>query len=188
MADCKSSSSTPDTAAAGAAILVDRDASLYNALMACLGRRGWRVARMDRWQGGDSPADVTLALVDVCPEGVPDLRLISRVRRSCPHARLWAVTSYPSMDLATRSMRAGADLCIAKPVYPAEIMRYLEEGQHIKPEEGGAPAMPSLARFEWEYISRVLSHHQGNISATARTLRVQRSTLQRKLKKHPPTT
>jgi two-component system response regulator RegA len=55
--------------------------------------------------------------------------------------------------------------------------------------DGGAPAAPleamSLRHLEWEHIQRVLAEHDGNVSATARTLRMHRRTLQRKLAKRP---
>ena len=44
----------------------------------------------------------------------------------------------------------------------------------------------SVDRVEWEHIQRVLSEHDGNISATARALGMHRRTLQRKLGKNPP--
>jgi two-component system response regulator RegA len=43
----------------------------------------------------------------------------------------------------------------------------------------------SVERLEWEYIHRVLSEQGGNVSATARALKMHRKTLQRKLGKHP---
>jgi len=45
--------------------------------------------------------------------------------------------------------------------------------------------VPSLARVEWEHISRVLADCGGNISQAARLLRMQRRSLQRKLAKYP---
>jgi two-component system, response regulator RegA len=42
-----------------------------------------------------------------------------------------------------------------------------------------------VSRLEWEHIQRVLGENGGNISATARALRMHRRTLQRKLAKHP---
>jgi two-component system, response regulator RegA len=45
--------------------------------------------------------------------------------------------------------------------------------------------LPSLDRIEWAYITGVLEHTNGNISAAARILGLQRSTLQRRLKKNP---
>jgi len=44
----------------------------------------------------------------------------------------------------------------------------------------------SPRRLEWEHIQRVLAEHDGNISATARALKIHRRTLQRKLEKKPP--
>jgi len=43
----------------------------------------------------------------------------------------------------------------------------------------------SVERLEWEYIQRVLAEQGGNVSATARALKMHRKTLQRKLNKHP---
>ena len=43
----------------------------------------------------------------------------------------------------------------------------------------------SVDRLQWEHIQRVLSEHDGNISATARALGMHRRTLQRKLQKRP---
>jgi two-component system response regulator RegA len=43
----------------------------------------------------------------------------------------------------------------------------------------------SVPRLEWEHIQRVLGEKGGNISATARSLRMHRRTLQRKLAKRP---
>lgn len=45
--------------------------------------------------------------------------------------------------------------------------------------------LQSLQSIEWEHIQHVLKEHDGNISATARTLNMHRRTLQRKLRKPP---
>ena len=48
------------------------------------------------------------------------------------------------------------------------------------------PEIPmSVDRLQWEHIQRVLTEHEGNISATARALGMHRRTLQRKLQKRP---
>jgi two-component system response regulator RegA len=44
----------------------------------------------------------------------------------------------------------------------------------------------TLARVEWEYIQRVVSDCEGNISQSARLLGLHRRSLQRKLGKGPP--
>jgi len=43
----------------------------------------------------------------------------------------------------------------------------------------------SIDRLEWEHIQKVLAENEGNLSATARALKMHRRTLQRKLAKHP---
>jgi two-component system response regulator RegA len=43
----------------------------------------------------------------------------------------------------------------------------------------------SVSRLEWEHIQRVLAENDGNVSATARALKMHRRTLQRKLGKRP---
>lgn len=43
----------------------------------------------------------------------------------------------------------------------------------------------SVDRLEWEHNQRVLNENDGNISATARALKMHRRTLQRKLSKRP---
>lgn len=45
----------------------------------------------------------------------------------------------------------------------------------------GTAAPLSLAQLERQYLLRMLGEHNGNISATARTLNMHRRTLQRKL-------
>ena len=45
---------------------------------------------------------------------------------------------------------------------------------------------PTLARAEWEHLSRILADCGGNVSEAARRLGITRRTLQLKLKKDPP--
>ena len=52
-------------------------------------------------------------------------------------------------------------------------------------EAAPAPEVASLARVEWEHISRVVADCGGNISQAARLLRMPRRSLQRKLAKYP---
>jgi two-component system response regulator RegA len=56
------------------------------------------------------------------------------------------------------------------------IWLYSEEGE----------ALPTLERMQWEYIHAVLDSCQGNVSEAARRLRMHRQSLQRMLRRHPP--
>jgi ActR/RegA family two-component response regulator len=49
-----------------------------------------------------------------------------------------------------------------------------------------APRLPSLERIQWEYIHAVLGSCDGNVSEAARQLGMYRQSLQRMLRRHPP--
>jgi ActR/RegA family two-component response regulator len=121
-------------------------------------------------------------LVGICPDGVPQIERLEAVRRVAPLSRLIAVTAYPSLSLAVAAMRAGADDCVTVPLHPAELRWLMDDATSVSAMD----TLPSLARIEWDYIARVLDAQGGNISRAAKTLGIQRSTLQRKLKKYPP--
>lgn len=50
-----------------------------------------------------------------------------------------------------------------------------------------APRLPSLERLQWEYIHAVLGSCAGNVSEAARQLGMHRQSLQRMLRRNPPT-
>ena len=124
-------------------------------------------------------------IIYVSPRGVPQLELISEAMVTAPQAKIIATTAYPTFRLAIDVIKAGAVDCLTKPLRASEVERVLG----LAPSAGDpapSPRMPSLARVEWEYLSHVLALVDGNLSAAARILGIERSTLQRKLKKHPP--
>jgi transcriptional regulator of acetoin/glycerol metabolism len=49
-----------------------------------------------------------------------------------------------------------------------------------------APRLPSLERLQWEYIHAVLGSCAGNVSEAARQLGMHRQSLQRMLRRNPP--
>lgn len=120
-------------------------------------------------------------VMELAPEGAPRLELLRDVRGRWGSARIVVATAYPSVGVAAAAVRAGADEYLAKPVSPAELALVLD-GAAVAPRCGD---LPSLGRMEWEYIHRVLAHTGGNISGAARILGVERSTLQRRLRKLP---
>jgi ActR/RegA family two-component response regulator len=50
-----------------------------------------------------------------------------------------------------------------------------------------APRLPSLELLQWEYIHAVLGSCAGNVSEAARQLGIHRQSLQRMLRRNPPT-
>jgi len=165
-------------------LIVDPDSELSSA-----------VARFARNQGGQTvilgnrngvvPAGISpeLILLDICPNGVPDLEVVANLRRRNPKARIVVLTAYPSVNLAVAALRKGADDFLVKPLGPDEIWRKLQPGRSDIVDE--VSQLPTLDRVVHEYTSRVLVQLGGNVSATARVLGIRRSTLQRRLRKYP---
>jgi len=95
------------------------------------------------------------------------------------------LTGYASIATAVEAVRLGARHYLAKPADADEVLAAL-----LRDEPDAAlevsPEPLTVARIEWEHIQKVLNEHDGNISATARALKMHRRTLQRKLDKHPP--
>ena len=166
-------------------LIVDADDLFARGFARAFAPPAWELVVVAPDRGLDVQALPTAAfLIDVCPGGVTRVDLVAQARRAAPAARILAVTSYPSVQLAVAVTKAGAEGCFAKPVSPIEILRFLEND--TSEPEPTFQTLPSLAKIQWDYIARVLDTVGGNISLAARTLKIQRSTLQRKLKKYPP--
>ena len=77
----------------------------------------------------------------------------------------------------------GVDHVLMKPVRLEELLSVLD----APATDRRAPRLPSLERIQWEYINRVLGSCSGNVSEAARQLGMYRQSLQRMLRRHPPT-
>lgn len=124
-----------------------------------------------------------MAVVDLKMQGGESgLRLLPELKAFSGDLTIVVLTGYASIATAVEAIRLGARDYLCKPVDTDQILLALN-GQ---PEPAVVPEIPmSVNRVEWEYIQKVLQEHQGNISATARSLGMHRRTLQRKLAKHP---
>jgi two-component system response regulator RegA len=94
------------------------------------------------------------------------------------------LTGFASIATAVEAIKLGATHYLAKPVDADEIVAAFEK-QSGNAELELLTNPLSIDRLEWEHIQRVLAEHDGNISATARSLNMHRRTLQRKLGKNP---
>ncbi|HKF95976.1 MAG TPA: helix-turn-helix domain-containing protein, partial [Gammaproteobacteria bacterium] len=98
--------------------------------------------------------------------------------------RIVVLTGYASISTTVEAIKLGAPHYLAKPADADEIVvaLYRDTGNASVP----VTAVPiSLKRLEWEHIQKVLAENNGNVSATARSLRMHLRTLQRKLMKRP---
>lgn len=168
-------------------LVVDDDAVFAETLGRSLSRRGHRVAVVT-----DSAAVLPRLLADRFDAAVLDLRLatesglrlIEPMKAAQPHLRILLLTGYASIATAVEAIKLGATHYLPKPSGVEEILAALgREGG----DAGVAPteAPLSVDRLEWEHIQKVLAEQGGNLSATARALKMHRRTLQRKLAKRP---
>ena len=170
----------------GVVLLVDDD-ELW--LRAC--ERGFRSLASEVRSATNVSEALTLADQHPPPElMVADVRLgsesgidlIEPVRRAYPACKVVMISAYLSVALTARIVRKGAHLVLFKPVHPTEILHQLQDS-----DEAAEPwVTPTLARAEWEHISRVLLDCNGNVSEAARRLGILRQSLQRRLRKHAP--
>jgi len=171
-------------------LVVDDDERFAVTLAAALARRGY-VAHVAH----DAAAALATARTKEPDAAVVDLKLgaddglalIEPLRSAHPKMRIVVLTGYASIATAVKAIKLGADDYLAKPVTASAVVAVLERGARKEPPADALAPHETMSprRLEWEHIQRVLAEHDGNISATARTLRMHRRTLQRKLLKRP---
>ncbi|MDR2186620.1 MAG: response regulator [Azonexus sp.] len=168
-------------------LVIDDDPSFNAILVRTLERRGFpargalTAAAALELTGATQPARVIL---DLNLAGASGLALIPQLLALEPACRIVVLTGYASIATAVDAVKLGAVQYLAKPVDIEAILAAFADGDPdftLPPPD--APL--SVDRLEWEHIQRVLSEHDGNISATARALKMHRRTLQRKLAKRP---
>lgn len=169
-------------------LIIDDDPSFNAILIRTLERRGHHAL------GALEPATaLSLArehlppriVLDLNLNGASGLALIPELLAINPACRIVVLTGYASITTAVDAIKLGAIQYLAKPVEIEAILGAFDndEGPDL---DLPAPDEPlSVDRLEWEHIQRVLNENEGNISATARALKMHRRTLQRKLSKHP---
>lgn len=171
----------------GAAILlVEDDETFRRVLGRAFERRGYQVSVA---ASAEQAVDVAVtnppdyAVVDLKLPGDSGLRVVAALRNLYPATRVLVLTGYASVATAVEAIKLGAVHYLAKPADADQILEALHRDEG---DIGAAlPEPPSLLRLEWEHIQRVLGEQGGNISATARVLKMHRRTLQRKLLKKP---
>jgi two-component system response regulator RegA len=168
-------------------LVIDDDPVFNRVLTRALGQRGFTVF------GAHEP-ETALALarehepeyvvLDLNIDGSSGLRLIEPLLGANPDCRILVLTGYASIATTVDAIKLGAIQYLAKPADVDAILKALQAGDVVIDDELSAGPM-SIDRLEWEHIQRILGENDGNISATARALKMHRRTLQRKLAKRP---
>lgn len=174
-------------------LVIDDDEAFNGVLCRALSRRGYSVI------GARSAAEAlaiakqeqpSLIVLDLNLAGDSGLALVAPLKQLCPESRIVVLTGYASIATAVEAIKLGATHYLAKPVGVDELLTAFAVGETARGKAADNPPPPpseplSVERMEWEHIQRVMLDHNGNISATARALKMHRRTLQRKLGKRP---
>ncbi|MCP4984213.1 MAG: response regulator transcription factor [Gammaproteobacteria bacterium] len=125
-----------------------------------------------------------LAIVDLRIGIESGLNMVRTLVDMQPDIRIVVLTGYASISTAVESIKLGAIHYLTKPTEVDEIIQalYRDKGNSNLPLVD-RPMSPK--RIEWEHLQKVLSDHDGNISAAARAMGMHRRSLQRKLNKKP---
>jgi two-component system response regulator RegA len=168
-------------------LLVDDDEVYCEVLGDALARRHYRVATAHNLKDAMALAQQTepeYAVVDLRIGTESGLELVKQLAVLDENTRIVMLTGYASVATAVESIKLGAVHYLTKPATADEIVAALHK------KEGDTSVNPakqplSVKRLEWEHLQKVLTEHEGNISAAARALHMHRRTLQRKLAKRP---
>lgn len=167
-------------------IYVEDDAALAGVTCSALERRGFTVEHFVSLKSVECCDHLQLfthALLDLKLEDGYSLPLIERLTEANPDIKTVVLTGYASLATAVQAVKMGAVNYLAKPATVDEVLVAFDDKLSAGVDEH-AEAM-SLRRREWETIQAALAANEGNISATARQLKMHRRTLQRKLQKRP---
>ena len=126
-----------------------------------------------------------LAILDLNLGDHNSLSLIEPLRKKNNEVKILILTGYASIATAVEAIKLGADNYLAKPADTDEIINALFASANEQTTNSISTTPMSVKRLEWEHIQKVLVENQGNISKTARELKMHRRTLQRKLQKRP---
>ena len=172
-------------------LLVEDDEVFASVVTRALQHRDYTVAHAN--SSGSAQALIEAekydyAILDLNLGGHTSLTLITPLRQHNPAIRILILTGYASIATAVEAIKLGADNYLTKPADTDEILTALlssGNADNALPEENINLEPMSVRRLEWEHIQKVLQENKGNISETARQLKMHRRTLQRKLQKRP---
>ncbi len=168
-------------------LVIDDDPVFNRVLLRAMAQRGFQVASATSAEEAAALIPATRAaraVLDLNIAGISGLTLIAPLLAANPDCRIVVLTGYASIATAVEAIKLGATHYLAK---PTDVDAILAAFEATAPQPDIAPPSQPLSvdRLEWEHIQRVLKEHDGNISSTARALKMHRRTLQRKLMKKP---
>ncbi|MBK6957274.1 MAG: response regulator transcription factor [Nitrosomonas sp.] len=167
--------------------IVDDDKVFCDVLAKAMTKRGFSVTCAYTIDDALKLAETSApeyAIVDLKLSSESGLVLVEKLKTLDPCTRIVMLTGYASIATAVEAIKLGATHYLAKPVDADDIMAAFERTSGESNIAISAHPL-SVGRLEWEYIQRVLTENDNNVSVTARILNMHRRTLQRKLAKKP---
>lgn len=168
-------------------LIVDDDVTFCNVLAKAMTKRGFNVNCAHTIDDALKNAEAMtpeFAIIDLKLSNESGLMLVEKLKALDPGTRIVMLTGYASIATAVEAIKLGATHYLAKPVDADEIMKAFERTTGDSDVQISTNPL-SVGRLEWEYIHRILTENNNNISVTARILNMHRRTLQRKLAKKP---
>ena len=165
-------------------LLVDDDTTFCKVLKAALEKRSFCVSVAHSVEEAIPLAETNppeFAVVDLKMGGAPGLALVKRLHELDQNTRIVVLTGYASITTAVEAIKLGATQYLSKPANTDEIVAAFNHAPDSNVPLNTKPTQ--IEKIERDYIQRILSENDGNISATARALKMHRRTLQRKLAK-----
>jgi len=169
-------------------VYVEDDITLATVTSRSLTRRGLDVvhyASVDAAVKNDALHVFDWALLDLKLEDGSSLDLIGILLTKNPAMKIVVLTGYASIATAVQAIKLGATNYLSKPATIDQILQAFANDPAPSVSECETDHIFPLRRMEWEHIQKALADNNGNISATARQLKMHRRTLQRKLAKKP---
>lgn len=168
-------------------LIVDDDVTFCDVLAKAMTKRGFNVNCAHTIDDALKNAEAMtpeFAIIDLKLSNESGLMLVDKLKALDPGTRIVMLTGYASIATAVEAIKLGATHYLAKPVDADEIMKAFERTTGDSDVQISTNPL-SVGRLEWEYIHRILTENNNNISVTARVLNMHRRTLQRKLAKKP---
>lgn len=171
-------------------LYVEDDEILAQVTSQALQRRGFDVSHCADFETASQVIQTqhfAFALLDLKLGNTSSLPLLEMLLIRNPGAQALVLTGYASIATAVQAIKIGAVNYLTKPATVTDILSAFASDAEVAEDEIQKTPSESLSlkRLEWERIQQALLENNGNISATARQLKMHRRTLQRKLEKRP---
>ncbi|MGB4248823.1 MAG: response regulator transcription factor [Pseudohongiellaceae bacterium] len=170
-------------------LLVEDDEVFAHVICRAMRQRGYQIVHAASLPAATQCMETEVfdhAILDLNLSGHSSLPLIPLLKQLNPAMQILVLTGYASIATAVEAIKLGANNYLSKPADADEILAALVQDSEGGTENSASIQEPmSVRRLEWEHIQKVLKENDGNISETARQLKMHRRTLQRKLQKKP---